>query len=544
MKREKQKTIFCEGILKKRGEYNTAFKTRYFLLTSDALEYYKPGEKKLQGSIDLDKAKVEKMNENNKYIFSVTVPGRQFILESDSELDMNKWVNAIKDRIPFSSLEREKKEEKYIRSENIFRSMFKKSGTISPIRKLSSQSDKDPDKEDVEEKNTEMSKSNSFNSQISKSLKENRLSLSSSLFGINSKPEEYLTPPTKFLVSQSSDSQKGLNIFNNTKIDPKSIDRKYTGLYVNFFSIMTVPSIQEAFMKHLANESNTEPLEFLLEIEKFKCDNIFSISDEDLDLFHHICKEFIEPKSSKEINISAQIKDNILKAHKQNQGDWSERETPVYILEPARSLVLGDFKGDVFPRFLASDLGYDSIVKNYNNSKVISIDPSVSVRYKLEKFYYGSNFSDTSQTLTFAKALSSKNSIRESYLSKLYRNIFNFEAQLDPSSPIPSINHEVDVDTSEVKIYLTLIEKENKRVMFRKFQFKKLLSPVQHEIKLEYEEKLEYIPALVIGKWLLYWDNFELCIRKSTIFLFSSEKNFKSITNTSYINTNWINQRL
>lgn len=538
MTTEKQKVIFCEGALKKKGEIVKNWKTRDFILTQDSLEYYKPGDRTTcLGKIDLDNAKIQKVPENNKYVFSVSTPNRVYVLESDSELDMNKWVNAIKDRIPFSSQEREEKVVQPQRSQSILYNMLKRkdSSQTTPERKHSAP---DGGKTDFESSPTELKTTRSFTS-IKEDQKKTQKSRGSLSFGfLKSQPEE-MTPPRFSMVSTSNDSPKPVPSFTKeipTKIDPKNIDRKFTGYFVNFFSIMSVSSIQEAFMKHLESEANTEPLDFLLDVEKFKCDSIFSISDEDLDLFHHICQEYIDSNSKKEINISAQIKDKILKVHNQNKGDWSERETPIDILESARSLVLGDFKGDVFPRFLASDLGYEAIVKNYNNSKVISIDPSVSVKYKLERYVYGTNFDDTSQTLSFAKALSSKNAIRDSYLSKSWKNAINFEGQIDHLSPMKQLNNEIDLDFKEIKVYLTLIEKENKRVVFRKYEYKKLLSPILHEMKLEYEEKLEYYPALVIGNWLIQWDNFELCIRKfyNLSKPFFSEKNFKQLCNSSY----------
>lgn len=102
-------SIYKEGSLTKEGEKVLSWKRRDFLLTSNTLEYLKPGErKKALGSIPLENSKVEKSNKSErKYVFQLVTPKRIYYLSADSELEMNEWIKAIHDRIKTITPEKE-----------------------------------------------------------------------------------------------------------------------------------------------------------------------------------------------------------------------------------------------------------------------------------------------------------------------------------------------------------------------------------------------------------------------------------------------------
>lgn len=102
-------TIYKEGSLTKEGEKVLSWKRRDFLLTSNTIEYFKPGErKKTLGTISIENSKVEKSNKTErKYVFQVITPKRTYYLSADSELEMNEWIKAIQDRIKTITPEKE-----------------------------------------------------------------------------------------------------------------------------------------------------------------------------------------------------------------------------------------------------------------------------------------------------------------------------------------------------------------------------------------------------------------------------------------------------
>jgi len=94
-----------KGWLEKRGEINTAWKNRFFVLSQDhVLRYYKDEESsrtgKGAGVIELSDASVTKgstMDADHPHYFEVSTPTRTYVLCAPSGEDLAEWIAALGD---------------------------------------------------------------------------------------------------------------------------------------------------------------------------------------------------------------------------------------------------------------------------------------------------------------------------------------------------------------------------------------------------------------------------------------------------------------
>jgi len=103
--------VVKKGWLEKRGEVNTAWKNRYFVLTAEdpvnevakMLRYYKSEEEyrlaKTGGAIDIDdNVKVSKgssIDPDHPFYFEVATAGRTYALCAPSDGDLGEWIQAL-----------------------------------------------------------------------------------------------------------------------------------------------------------------------------------------------------------------------------------------------------------------------------------------------------------------------------------------------------------------------------------------------------------------------------------------------------------------
>src|SRR5690606_35301672 len=93
------------------------------------------------------------------------------------------------------------------------------------------------------------------------------------------------------------------------KVRPTSFDiSKYR---IHFQSLFEVEEMKDAFYKFCEMEHNTEPFNFVNEVDEYEKINALDAS-EYYPKLEKIIKTFIEAKSSQEINISAKIREKLL----------------------------------------------------------------------------------------------------------------------------------------------------------------------------------------------------------------------------------------
>ncbi len=95
--------VAMEGLLEKRGKWNTAWKTRHFVLTDDGqLRYFRPGTSAAAapplGAIPLGTATVRAGGSDcGRDVIEIWVPGRTFVLGAPSRRERDEWLDALLD---------------------------------------------------------------------------------------------------------------------------------------------------------------------------------------------------------------------------------------------------------------------------------------------------------------------------------------------------------------------------------------------------------------------------------------------------------------
>lgn len=280
--------------------------------------------------------------------------------------------------------------------------------------------------------------------------------------------------------------------FEIKEIERPVIDREYTGYTVNFLSVFSVKTMKDGFIKHLKLESNAEPFEFLLELNRVPKE----ISKESIDKFIFICDEFIVTKAPREINIFGGDRHKVLKIkhdYLKNNNTWPVKETPSEVLEKIRRTLFNDLRLDTFPRFLSSKYGYDCVMQNATNPMVVTKDPLFVLNYKLKNStFLGQNLKEE-EISELALNLSHSHKLKEKYIK--------FKSIKDLS--------EEERKKLKVPIRILLFEEEvEKQVKTR--GFKDLIS-------LKFENEKEHAPiyftsALLIGTTVFEWNDTDICI--------------------------------
>lgn len=287
------------------------------------------------------------------------------------------------------------------------------------------------------------------------------------------------------------------------------LDKKYTGYRVNFLSVFTIKEMREAFIEHLTEEQNNESFEFLLAAEKLT-GNI----SKDVGLFNEIVETYIQTGRKKSLNIPGTERLKILKYHETQGKPWVHKESPIEILSVTRDIAFSDLKFDSFPRFINSDLGYDTISRNQDNPDVITQNPLYSVLFKLKDSFYGEKNEDETRMRDFAGDLSDKHRLKISYLSTNWVETQKLEAKIKMSfrrkntAQREVLEQEQEnvlgmvsdkVFKGNVKIKIMIIDK-NSKVKPKKQGFIHFLSPVLSSIGSKKNEDVEsYHTALMIG---------------------------------------------
>lgn len=113
------------GWLYKRGNYNSSWKKRWFVLRYQTLKYFKsPKDSKAKGFISLSQATVEAgTTEKMKQLFGFEIhpskSNRVFVIHAENENEMKEWMNALQQNIDYVARVIEENKLKEARSQNI-----------------------------------------------------------------------------------------------------------------------------------------------------------------------------------------------------------------------------------------------------------------------------------------------------------------------------------------------------------------------------------------------------------------------------------------
>lgn len=302
---------------------------------------------------------------------------------------------------------------------------------------------------------------------------------------------------TKSIEKDSNmDSFRKKRITSIATIESPTLDRSYAGYILNFMSIFTVPEIQESFLEHLQREANQEVLEFLLQVEKIQvCDS----QEEQVKLFYEIVETYLYPDALKELNLEGKVKNELLqKLEGQDQSKWEFNETPYEMIKVLKNNILQDIKFDIWPRYIASDEGYEKISKHVNNPNVMSKNPSSAVLFKFQK-NFGVSI-DFPEAQKMADNLAYPHLLRQTYLDLKWKDKFIIDEDED---------EEEDYSWDEnIKIKIIIVGKKH---FYKNGKFS-----IFTHIKTHKETEV-FHTALMIGHLLFEWDENEICIPKKSL---------------------------
>lgn len=77
----------------KRGQINTGFQTRWFVLNNTKLSYFEaPKDTSPKGTIDMKNAKIH-VDASNE--LKIVVPGRVYIIRGQTNAERDEWMRAM-----------------------------------------------------------------------------------------------------------------------------------------------------------------------------------------------------------------------------------------------------------------------------------------------------------------------------------------------------------------------------------------------------------------------------------------------------------------
>eukprot|EP01080_Neovahlkampfia_damariscottae_P005920 gene5920-9750_t len=331
----------------------------------------------------------------------------------------------------------------------------------------------------------------------------------------------------KGLFGKKTSSKKIFGLSSGYDVD--DIDIKKTkqeipevglnGYNVNFQAIFTHKKLQEAFGKHLKEEMNPEPFEFLLDIEKIT-DNS---ENSNVKKFFKIVNEYVKDGAEKEVNLAATTKKKLFVAiSKQKEGEsWKLASTPLNLLEPLRQSIHANLYVDVFPRFLKSKICYDAILSYLDDENVISKNPLYVVLYKLQNSVHRGE-STPEELKEFARSLTQANLLKDDYLSlddwegaaKMDRKLQKKDSMIPLDIQQSLKMTQKTLNKKNLKIKIVILQKDKKLTQSQ--NMRELLSPILSKFQFQ-SNSYTFRSALMIGPWLFEWDESELCIPRKCI---------------------------
>jgi hypothetical protein len=170
---------------------------------------------------------------------------------------------------------------------------------------------------------------------------------------------------------------------------------------------------------------------------------------------------------------------------------------------------------------------FSIIARNFSGSEKDSLDsgflstikdPCGAVIHKLENSLYASQFKTKDDLKKFAEILSDPEKLRATYLSTKWTDSMKLQQEL---SSLESDNEEEQlIDTAsqqlkqDIKVKIVVVDQDAKSAF--KQNLRKLLSPVLSKIEMVPTMGM-FHTALMIGPWLIEWNNSALCIPRKCV---------------------------
>ena len=119
---------------------------------------------------------------------------------------------------------------------------------------------------------------------------------------------------------------------------------------VHYESAFNNKFVSDSFLKFLKSEHNPEPWQFLLAVQKFK---EMKNSKEKFQKINEIIEMYLKNDSDKQINISAKVKNKVMKNFKQNSEnseDWMLKNSVEKFFDPIVKIVKDELYHDPWKR--------------------------------------------------------------------------------------------------------------------------------------------------------------------------------------------------
>jgi hypothetical protein len=143
-----------------------------------------------------------------------------------------------------------------------------------------------------------------------------------------------------------------------------------TKYVVIFESVLTNKKMGAAFYKFLQSELNSEGYDFMVEIK-----NLETLKDEKQQILKskQIFETFLTSNSSKEINISGELRDKTLSNFEKQTSvsdKWILEQTPAELFQECFQVISNVLRHDPFKRFIRTE-ECEKIMKAYQSCKMI-----------------------------------------------------------------------------------------------------------------------------------------------------------------------------
>jgi hypothetical protein len=132
---------------------------------------------------------------------------------------------------------------------------------------------------------------------------------------------------------------------------------------IKFDSVFDDEELKTLFRKHLEKEVNTEPLDFIEEVERFKN----SEEKERMKKIEEINETYIKSKSKKEINLSGETKEEFFEWLSNNK----DQEKLIEAFDKLVGYIKSELEADSFKRFIRTDIVKKKLFEKRENPKVM-----------------------------------------------------------------------------------------------------------------------------------------------------------------------------
>ena len=169
---------------------------------------------------------------------------------------------------------------------------------------------------------------------------------------------------------------------------------------IHFESVFINKTVHDSFRSFLKTEFNEQPLDFLVEVEKFE--KLTKIKEK-IKKIHEIIEIYIKEDSKEEINISGKLKKQLLKQYEPqiNESEELKIELKDFFMV-VKKVIQEELYFDSWKRFVRSNFCDGIISKFYDDKSICS--PQITTQFNYTNEYFTHPFIHDSD-FEFAKLL-------------------------------------------------------------------------------------------------------------------------------------------